>query len=445
MRSGVHRCLSMLLLIALLPIWPASAARSATTSATASPNAAAPVTVPSAESTTSGPCALYPIALYQGTLDAAAVGQEVIDIFQGADAGNFGWLSWTGQQSAAVLAASLTPPGDSHTYTNPANAQDHQVSVGDWVSGTAGVSTSSAVRAALDQVLTVESVVPVWDTATGSGSGTRYHIVGFARIQLTAYQLPAKNRISARFLSWHTCAGVLPTPLPTSTPTVTPTTPPTTPTPTLQPINQAPSVDAGPDQQITNRAATITLAGTTTDDGLPSGALTLTWSVVSGPGAVTFADPHAGTTSATLNTPGVYSLRLTASDGEASVSDELLIVLLPDNQAPSVDAGADHLIPSLTILPLLGEVRDDGLPITDTLSFQWEQVDGPGTIVFGTPNQTDTTAEFSAPGVYTLRLSASDGVLRGDDTVQIRVGAPTPSPTQTATVPPTPSTTPAPT
>src|SRR5262249_46390482 len=55
--------------------------------------------------------------------------------------------------------------------------------------------------------------------------------------------------------------------------------------------NQAPVVDAGPDQTIA-LPNVATLNGTVTDDGLPSkGTLTITWSEVSGPGTVTFSDP----------------------------------------------------------------------------------------------------------------------------------------------------------
>ncbi|HEY0606206.1 MAG TPA: hypothetical protein VGD58_25010, partial [Herpetosiphonaceae bacterium] len=474
MRTSVHRCLSLMLLVACLPLWPASptsvsaaAAQAAASAASAAQRSSQLASAPAASSSaTATSCALYPIALYVGSLNAVPVDTEIVDLLNGTGPGNFGWLTWTGGQSAPTLATSLTPPGDSHTYTNPNNPQDRRVSVGDWVRGTPGVSNSSAVRAALDQLLTTEAIVPVWDTATGSGSGTSYHIVSFARVQLTDYRLPTHNRISATFLGWHACdgspvtptAGPTETPLPTSTPTPTNTTVPTTtptavtpvptntPTPTFAPINQAPAVDAGPDQKITDLAATVTLTSTVTDDGLPSGTLDLTWSLVAGPGSVTFADAHAGTTGATFSQPGVYTLRLTASDGEETASDEVLIVLMPGNLAPRVDAGADQLIPSqLTILPLLGEVRDDGQPITDTLSIQWEQISGPGTVTFGTANQTDTTAEFSTTGVYTLRLSASDGLLSGSDTVQIRVGAATPTPTQTATSTPTPTNTNTPT
>jgi hypothetical protein len=41
---------------------------------------------------------------------------------------------------------------------------------------------------------------------------------------------------------------------------------------------------------------------------------------------------------------------------------------------------------------------------------QWRAYSGPGTVTFDNSSQTNTTATFSAPGVYTLLLSADDGV-----------------------------------
>ena len=41
---------------------------------------------------------------------------------------------------------------------------------------------------------------------------------------------------------------------------------------------------------------------------------------------------------------------------------------------------------------------------------QWKLYSGPGTVTFGNAAQTNTTATFSAPGIYTLELSADDGV-----------------------------------
>jgi hypothetical protein len=41
---------------------------------------------------------------------------------------------------------------------------------------------------------------------------------------------------------------------------------------------------------------------------------------------------------------------------------------------------------------------------------QWKLYSGPGTVTFGNVALTNTTATFSAPGIYTLELSADDGV-----------------------------------
>ncbi len=79
--------------------------------------------------------------------------------------------------------------------------------------------------------------------------------------------------------------------------------------------NQAPTVDAGSDQTV-NMPASASLSGTASDDGLPNppAALTYTWSKVSGPGTVTFADANALSTTASFGDAGTYVLQLEASD-----------------------------------------------------------------------------------------------------------------------------------
>ncbi len=95
------------------------------------------------------------------------------------------------------------------------------------------------------------------------------------------------------------------------------------------PFNQPPVVNAGPDQAITLPNLTAALDGTVTDDGLPNppAVVTTTWSLVSGPGTVTFGDASAVDTTATFSAPGPYVLRLTADDGELSPSDEVTVAV----------------------------------------------------------------------------------------------------------------------
>ena len=92
--------------------------------------------------------------------------------------------------------------------------------------------------------------------------------------------------------------------------------------------NQAPSVNAGVDQTIT-LPSSASLNGTVTDDGLPNppGAVTTTWSKVSGPGTVNFGNANAVDTTASFSAAGTYVLRLTANDGALPNSDDATIVV----------------------------------------------------------------------------------------------------------------------
>jgi hypothetical protein len=150
-------------------------------------------------------CTYFPIALSQASLSNAVPGTILSNIWNGAQPGNFGWLSWTGDQGDPALATSLTLPGNSSTYVSPDNASDHELVVGDWVFGRTGVNNSANVRDALDALKNVTIVVPVWDQVHGKGSKATYHIVAFANVQIISYQLPSQNIITARFLGFTDC------------------------------------------------------------------------------------------------------------------------------------------------------------------------------------------------------------------------------------------------
>jgi hypothetical protein len=99
-------------------------------------------------------------------------------------------------------------------------------------------------------------------------------------------------------------------------------------------VNQPPTINAGMDQTITLPTAAA-LSGTADDDGLPNGTLVTSWSKVSGPGTVTFANASARSTTATFSVAGAYELQLTANDGALSASD-LVIVTANPNPAPVI-------------------------------------------------------------------------------------------------------------
>jgi hypothetical protein len=74
--------------------------------------------------------------------------------------------------------------------------------------------------------------------------------------------------------------------------------------------------------------------------------------------------------------------------------------------APRANAGLDQAAAAGKPINLAGYVAFSGTaPVT-----QWKLHSGPAAVSFGNLNQTNTTATFTTPGVYTLMLSASDPV-----------------------------------
>src|SRR5207249_6557520 len=103
------------------------------------------------------------------------------------------------------------------------------------------------------------------------------------------------------------------------------------------------------------------------------------------------------------------------------------------NTPPTVNAGAAQTITLPSSATLNGTAADDGLPVGSTLTVTWSKVSGPGTVTFGNANALSTTASFSAAGIYSLRLTASDTALSSTSDVTITVN-PTSAVNQPATV-----------
>jgi CubicO group peptidase (beta-lactamase class C family) len=94
--------------------------------------------------------------------------------------------------------------------------------------------------------------------------------------------------------------------------------------------NARPTVNAGADATATLPNATVTLAGSATDDG-PASSLTYQWS--SSPDAgVSFSAATAAAGNVTFTTAGAYTLTLSVSDGTQSGTDTLTVTV---NGAPA--------------------------------------------------------------------------------------------------------------
>lgn len=116
------------------------------------------------------------------------------------------------------------------------------------------------------------------------------------------------------------------------------------------------------------------------------------------------------------------------NDGDPNENDGKLYEMIPPggggpiNQAPQVSAGADASVTLPATASLVGTASDDGLP-SNTLTTTWSETSGPGTVAFGTPAALSTTATFSAPGTYVLRLTATDGAATTFDETTITVAS----------------------
>jgi RHS repeat-associated protein len=193
---------------------------------------------------------------------------------------------------------------------------------------------------------------------------------------------------------------------------------------TPPPVNRPPMADAGPDQTLTLPADTVSLNGTVSDDGLPqNGMLSVNWKVSSGPGPVSFANPTSAMTTVIFAVPGVYVLKLTASDGRLTRSDSVQVEVVPHNQPPTVNAGPDQTIKLSDSANLSGVVTDDALPRGSTVNVNWSVRSGPAAVTFADPNAAATSVSFAAPGLYTLKLSADDSEFTVADEVVITVNS----------------------
>ena len=187
------------------------------------------------------------------------------------------------------------------------------------------------------------------------------------------------------------------------------------------PVNQPPVVNAGPDVT-TAPTSPAHLAGTVSDDGLPGGPLTIQWSQLSGPGQANFTAPNQPVTDATFSAAGSYTLQLSAFDGQLTGTDTCVVNVQTQttNQPPVVNAGPDVTVQYPSAAHLAGSVTDDGLP-GGPVTIQWSQLSGPGQANFTAPNQQVNDVTFSAPGSYSLQLSAFDGQFTSTDTCVITV------------------------
>ncbi len=105
--------------------------------------------------------------------------------------------------------------------------------------------------------------------------------------------------------------------------------------PTAAPVGTPPTVNAGADL-VVSLPGNGALDATVSDDGTPSPPTT-TWSQISGPGTASFGNANAVDTAVTLSLAGVYLLRLTATDGEWTQTDDVVVTAAGAGSTLGVD------------------------------------------------------------------------------------------------------------
>ncbi len=179
--------------------------------------------------------------------------------------------------------------------------------------------------------------------------------------------------------------------------------------------------DAGPDVDIQYPfQSAIELDGTESysTEGL---SLTYSWEQISTSPAATLSNAQTATPSASFNTTGSYTFRLTVSDGALEATDEVKISVIDETlSAPIVDAGADKSVAlSEGEVTLNGTVTD----IDGTIeSHTWSQVDGPNSATLTNGTSYALQASNLAAGHYVFKLTApdNDGLI-GEDEVVVNV------------------------
>jgi hypothetical protein len=130
----------------------------------------------------------------------------------------------------------------------------------------------------------------------------------------------------------------------------------------------------------------------------------------------------------TPDKPGVYGLRLTVSDGQASDTDDVLITVRAQNVPPTANAGPDQTVTLGKEVQLSGQGSTDPDNGPQPLTYSWRFVSKPAT-----SNLTDAdligsetvTPKFQpdVTGSYVIELEVFDGVASGFDNVVIEVVA----------------------
>ncbi len=191
--------------------------------------------------------------------------------------------------------------------------------------------------------------------------------------------------------------------------------------------NKSPIANAGPNQQITAPANSVTLNGSGSND--PDGTIaTYSWATISGPGSVTINNSNTATPSVVGLKAGGYVFELTVTDNNgATAKDQIAVTVLPQplqaNQAPVANAGNNQTITApVSSVVLNGSSSFD--PDGTIAAYSWRQVSGPSASTITAAKTSSATASKLIVGQYIYELTVTDNNgLTNSDQITITVNA----------------------
>jgi len=166
---------------------------------------------------------------------------------------------------------------------------------------------------------------------------------------------------------------------------------------------------------------------------LPKACRLLYWD---GEGFVPVKNPSGlGVEASRYNTTTFDEVRTTKlrleMDGDGNYSTGILEWRVVDSGKspdfpPSVTAGVDRVVVLGGKTYLTGELKTLRKKTDAATTVSWSKASGPGEVAFADAAAQETTATFSAPGDYVLKLTAEKGALSASSTLAVKVVPPPP-------------------
>ncbi len=190
-----------------------------------------------------------------------------------------------------------------------------------------------------------------------------------------------------------------------------------------QPINFAPTANAGSNKSVNLPLDSIQLSGTGSDvDGIIKG---YHWAKIFGPSGETISNADSASTTVTNLVQGMYKFELWVTDDKGATGTDVVQIRVnaANNVSPTSNAGPDKtiLLPTNSVT-LSGSGSDtDGTIV----SYDWTKISGPSAVNIVNANSASTDITNLSEGVYQFELKVTDDKGdTGNDTVTVTVNKP---------------------